>query len=35
MQHLLLSTEWKVVKVRRQDGDSTFLQAVEAVPVEV
>ncbi|KAF9042839.1 S-adenosyl-L-methionine-dependent methyltransferase [Hymenopellis radicata] len=35
MQDLLLSTGWKVVKVRRQDGDSTFLQAVEAVPVEV
>ena len=30
--NLLRSTGWKVTVVHRQDGDSTFLQPIEAVP---
>ncbi|KAF8492246.1 S-adenosyl-L-methionine-dependent methyltransferase [Gautieria morchelliformis] len=29
---LLLNTGWKLTIVRRQEGDSTFLQSIEAVP---
>jgi hypothetical protein len=29
---LLLSTGWKLTIVRRQEGDSTFLQSIEAEP---
>ncbi|KAF8069068.1 S-adenosyl-L-methionine-dependent methyltransferase [Lyophyllum atratum] len=32
---LLLSTGWKVKLVRRQEGDSTFLQSIEAIPTEI
>ncbi|KAG5338262.1 hypothetical protein C0989_007825 [Termitomyces sp. Mn162] len=35
LDQLLLSTGWRVKKVYRQDGDSTFLQSIEAIPVEV
>ncbi|KAG6852088.1 hypothetical protein C0991_003244 [Blastosporella zonata] len=35
IDELLLSTGWKVQKVYRQDGDSTFLQSIEAIPVDV
>lgn len=33
MDTLLLGAGWKVIAVHRQDGDSTFLQSVEAIPV--
>jgi hypothetical protein len=32
---LLARTGWKVVAVRRQPGDSTFLQCIEAKKVAV
>ncbi|KAL4259735.1 O-methyltransferase COMT-type [Pleurotus pulmonarius] len=32
-EELLGSTGWKAVKVYRQEGDSTFLQGIEAIPV--
>ncbi|KAG6817102.1 hypothetical protein H0H87_012623 [Tephrocybe sp. NHM501043] len=35
INELLLGTGWKVTKVYRQDGDSTYLQSIEAVPVDV
>ncbi|KAG6888552.1 hypothetical protein C0995_007424 [Termitomyces sp. Mi166 len=34
INELLLSTGWKVKQVYRQDGDSTSLQLVEAIPVD-
>ncbi|KAG6901477.1 hypothetical protein C0995_011449 [Termitomyces sp. Mi166 len=35
LHQLLLSTGWRVKRVYRQDGDSTYLQSIEAIPVEV
>ncbi|KAG6901415.1 hypothetical protein C0995_012202, partial [Termitomyces sp. Mi166 len=32
---LLLSTGWRIRKVYRQEGDDTYLQSIEAVPIEV
>ncbi|KAG6811474.1 hypothetical protein H0H92_007246 [Tricholoma furcatifolium] len=34
IDELLRSTGWRVRKVYRQDGDSTFLQSIEAIPVD-
>lgn len=32
-ESLLRNTGWKLAIIRRQEGDSTFLQSIEAVPL--